>query len=429
MVPWSRHLAPDTDCRDDPRGRTAKAGTTAGPCRRFARKLGDLDACTVIPGDQYDGRTVGLTVSDHREQKKQERAVRRAQLQAGDEFRPYDLFDEIVILPAAMMATTLVSAGAKLCWAAIAKRIGKSGPAYPSLKTLGRDLGVDRRQVFRWVAELEREKLLLSIERPAAPGDNDSNEYRLLWHPLFLQGDASNAGVDKSSTPTGVDKLSIPGSDRSSIRGVDKSSSKKRHHHQEKGEKRESELGSGDSQRKPVQSVERKTGRRKPKPFRSVSDDDDGKPKREPLEDPEDELRLRFRERFVDESGALVQLVMDGLSYDRQALKEFVIFDDAHTGAPASLVNPGGYYRNLVKEFRAARSSRIEAERRERYRTIERTLVSPEPEEQPVCELGLCEGVGELFENGKYRPCDCAAGQRLSPKVREMMETLNRGAA
>jgi hypothetical protein len=94
------------------------------------------------------------------------------------------------------MATEIVGSGAKLCWAAVAKRLGKAGAAYPSLKTLGRDLGIDRRQAFRWVAELERAKLLLSIERPAGPGDNDSNEYLLLWHPIFAEAEPQASGVD-----------------------------------------------------------------------------------------------------------------------------------------------------------------------------------------------------------------------------------------
>jgi hypothetical protein len=201
------------------------------------------------------------------------------------------------------------------------------------------------------------------------------------------------------------------------------------HHHQRDRTKKKAEdpAGSDYSDRKPAALAESKTRGRKPS--NAFSDDDDGKPKREQLEDPEDELRLRFKERFADESGALVQLVIDGLCHDRQALKEFVAFDDAHTGAPASLVNPGGYYRNLVREFRGAQGGRREAERKERVREIERSLVSQEDAEKPVCPIGMCNGWGELYEAGVYRPCGCAAGQRLSPKVREIMEILNRGAA
>jgi len=301
------------------------------------------------------------------------------------------------VLPGALVATRCLSPGAKLCWAAIAKRLGKVGSAYPSLRTLGLDLGVDRRQIFRWVAELEHEKFLRSIERPARPGDNDSNEYRLLWHEVFAEND-----------------------------GVDKSSYKKSHHQKRKIEKVKDQ-GSRKPQRKSVQSEQNKTGRTKLS--NSFPDDDDGKPKRELLEEPQDELRLRFKERFGDGSGAILQTIVADLGFDRQALAEFVAFDDAHTGAPGRLKNPGGYYRALVKQFRAARIARIESEQRERYRAMERTLSPQEPEEKAICELGLCDGGGELSENGEYRPCDCPAGQNLSPKVRELMEQMRQGVA
>ena len=170
------------------------------------------------------------------------------------------------------------------------------------------------------------------------------------------------------------------------------------HHHQKRKIEKGKEQRSSNPEPKPTASAESKTGG---KPFsNSFPDDDDGKPKREPLEDPAEELRLRFKERFGDASGAILQTIVDELN-DRQALKEFVAFDDAHTGAPERLKNPGGYYRALVKQFRAARIARIESEQRERLRAVERPLSAPEPEEpRPVCELGLCNGGGELCEAG-----------------------------
>ena len=183
------------------------------------------------------------------------------------------------------------------------------------------------------------------------------------------------------------------------------------------------ELGSGKTERKSVQSAKSKTGRTKPSIL--FSDDDDGS-KREPLEDPEQELRLRFE----DTTGAILQTVVDGLAYDHQALKEFVALDDAHTGSPRSLKNPGGYYRALLKQFYAARSARQELEKRERLRAVERALSAPKPEApRPVCELGLCTGGGELCEAGGWRPCDCTAGRNLSPKVKELMEQMRQGVA
>jgi hypothetical protein len=54
------------------------------------------------------------------------------------------------------------------------------------------------------------------------------------------------------------------------------------------------------------------------------------------------------------------------------------------------------------------------------------------PQEEPekrVCPLGLCNGWGELCEEEAYRPCDCEAGQQLSPKVKELMEQMRQSVA
>src|SRR5690242_5569722 len=123
-----------------------------------------------------------------RKQRDHDRAELRAKLQPGDEFRSYNLFDEYGVVPASLMDEPGISPGGKLTWCCVGRRLGKSGIACPSLKTLGRDLGVSRRQVSRWIAELERLGLLRSITRSAGPGDHDSNEYRLLWQPFLNQG-------------------------------------------------------------------------------------------------------------------------------------------------------------------------------------------------------------------------------------------------
>jgi hypothetical protein len=159
-----------------------------------------------------------------------------------------------------------------------------------------------------------------------------------------------------------------------------------------------------------------------------LDDDDRRASERAPLGDPEDELRLRFKERFADASGAIVQMVIDGLSHDRQALKEFVAFDDAHTGAPASLVNPGGYYRNLVKEFQSAQRGRREAERKERIRKIERSMTQEEPPKR-VCPLGVCNGNGEIHTSDHIGVCKCEAGRNLPTQVKELIERIQQGAA
>jgi hypothetical protein len=367
-----------------------------------------------VEAGESDIRVVGLTDAGRGERKKEERAARRSELRPGDEFRPYDLFDEVGVVPTELLRCPILTSSEKLCWIVIARRLGRQGKAFPSYDTIAIDLGVDRRQAIRLVSGLEQKHFLRLIVKHAAAGDRDSNEYRMLWHEAFMV----TLGSDKTS-PRVVTNCHHP---------VVTNCHPNSHHHQKRNIEKRKEQGSEMAARKPAQSAKPKTGRTKPF-FKSLSDDDEEKTKREPPENPEDELRQRFRERFADDSGAILQTVVADLGFDRQALADFVAFDDAHTGAPERLNNPGGYYRALVKQFRVARSARIDAENRERYRAYEQALCAPGPEEHPVCEFGLCGGGGELFENGKYRPCDCAAGQALSPKVREMMDVLNRGAA
>lgn len=358
-------------------------------------------------------RAVELTDIECRERKSSERAARRGLLKPGDEFRPYDLFDEVGIVPTELLRCSILTSSEKLCWIVVARRLGRQGKAFPSYDTIATDLGVDRRQAIRLVSGLAQKRFLRLIVKHTAAGDRDSNEYRMLWHEVFM----SSTGSDNLS-PRVVTKCHHP---------VVTDCHPNSHHHQKGNIEKRKEQGSDGDQRKLVQPALSKTGGSKT--LSNSSPDDDEKPVRGSLSDAEEELRLRFKERFGDSSGALFQIVIDGLAHDRDALKEFVAFDNAHTGRPKRIVNPGGYYRRLVASFLLAQKGRIEAERKERYREIERSLVAqPEPE-KALCELGLCSGGGELCEGGIYRPCDCEAGKKLSPQVREMMEILNRGAA
>jgi len=72
-----------------------------------------------------------------------------------------------------------VSPGAKLAYARLKQYGGRNGTAWPSLTTLGREVGVSRRQAKRYVAELRALKLITS----ARTGEHASNSYRLLAHP------------------------------------------------------------------------------------------------------------------------------------------------------------------------------------------------------------------------------------------------------
>jgi hypothetical protein len=109
-------------------------------------------------------------------------------------------------------------------------------------------------------------------------------------------------------------------------------------------------------------------------------------------------------------------------------IREFVEFDDVHTGAPAALQN-GWLLSCARKAIPRGQNGAPGIGAPELLRAVERSLSPQEPEERPICELSLCDGGGELRENGKYWPCDCAAGQSLSPQVKELMEQMRQSVA
>ena len=110
----------------------------------------------------------------------------------------------------------------------------------------------------------------------------------------------------------------------------------------------------------------------------SFPDDDDGRTKRRTtLEDPTAELALRFKERFGSSAEGLLRIVLDGISPKVQDIRDFLVFDDAHTGSPGDLTNPGGYYRNLTVKFQLSQSNRRERERLARQNELERRYTAP----------------------------------------------------
>ena len=165
-------------------------------------------------------------------------------------------------------------------------------------------------------------------------------------------------------------------------------------------------------------------------PDSSPDDDDRRVNRRAPLEDSVEELALRFRERFGSGANAILRIVLDGLSLEQKEVQAFVAFDDAHTGAPEDLNNPGGYYRSLVMKFQLAQKNRRELQRLDKQRELERQLSAP-AQPTPPCPLSRCNGMGEVYDtSGRVvTVCECDAGSRLSPQVIQMIDQLKRGAA
>ena len=93
----------------------------------------------------------------------------------GEAFNPFMLFNG-AWLPNGLLERTDLSPGAKLAYARLCQHAGRDGLAYPSIATLGTEIGVKERRARELVAELERAKL---IERRLAPGK--TNRFVFLW--------------------------------------------------------------------------------------------------------------------------------------------------------------------------------------------------------------------------------------------------------
>jgi Helix-turn-helix domain len=98
----------------------------------------------------------------------------------GDAFVPWRRFHGFFV-PQELARAAIVSPGAMLCWAALARHAGQDGDCYPREVTLAKELGRSERQVRRYVRQLESAGLI----RISARGLNEPNRYEFLWHSCF----------------------------------------------------------------------------------------------------------------------------------------------------------------------------------------------------------------------------------------------------
>jgi hypothetical protein len=122
-------------------------------------------------------------------------------LRVGQPFNPFRLFTGIFI-PEALVRSRLVSPGAKMAYGRLARYAGQHGHCYPAVATLGSEIGVGQRQAQKYLAELERAKLIRRGCRFSDRGQM-SNAFEFLWHWLFEEGanDRSGEGVNDDSSP------------------------------------------------------------------------------------------------------------------------------------------------------------------------------------------------------------------------------------
>jgi hypothetical protein len=103
------------------------------------------------------------------------------------------------MIPEALHRYPGIGAGEKLCWGRLARYEGRQGSAFPSMRTLGAELGVSARQARHYVAELERNGF---IRRERVSGR--SNRFSFIWHPVLSSPRKSPSalpGQDSSAVP------------------------------------------------------------------------------------------------------------------------------------------------------------------------------------------------------------------------------------
>lgn len=110
---------------------------------------------------------------------------------------PYRLFQGAFI-PNWLLRRSEVSAGAKLTYARLTQYAGKNGEAYPFVKTLAQELGVEWRQVHRYLSELTACGL---VEVESHKEEGKASHYWFLNHPWIwdssVQDDEADDGGKK----------------------------------------------------------------------------------------------------------------------------------------------------------------------------------------------------------------------------------------
>lgn len=106
--------------------------------------------------------------------------------EVGQTFNPYKRFTGIFV-PDGLLAFKSISPGAKLAYGRLARYAGQDGNCFVSVPRLARELGLGTRQVQKYLAELETERLLRR-RRQFSGKRQMSNSIDFLWHRMFEAG-------------------------------------------------------------------------------------------------------------------------------------------------------------------------------------------------------------------------------------------------
>jgi Helix-turn-helix domain len=134
-------------------------------------------------------------------------AARDVRLEIGQPFNPYCLFNGIFI-PDALARQKGISRGAKMVYGRLARYAGENGMCYPTVPTLAAEIASSERQTQRYLAELEREKLIRRVPR-FSESRQTSNGFQFLWHRL-LEAAVTKMAPERVTDPSpeGVTELS-----------------------------------------------------------------------------------------------------------------------------------------------------------------------------------------------------------------------------
>jgi Helix-turn-helix domain len=351
------------------------------------------------------------------EERKAERLERRQSLEVGDDFRPYDLFDDIGVIPLELLRFKDLSGDEKAVWIALARFKGATGAAWPSMATLGETIGRNARQARRLAAGLEKKGFIRREARfVSGKSESDTNIFSLLFHDVFVFKGTDNSSAGADNMTVGTDDLTAPGTDNSSAGygQYDRLKEELNHHHQKKTEKKNSNKERSSAAGEETHSIKPKTKKARKA---SLSDDDEIA-LRAPLSDPKEEFIQRIRERHLGLDAEVIYLgIPEPVRGDSVVFLKFLEFDKQKT--TAKLTNPGGYYRKLATDFQKFLVAQ-QAEQRAR----ERQTLIPKIETVEPCPFGRCNGKGEL--NDAIGPCECEAGKalQLNPKYMATIQAL-----
>ena len=105
----------------------------------------------------------------------------------GEKFNPYKLFNGLFV-PEAVCKYRGLSLGAKMTYGRLCRYAGKDGAVYPSVPTIGRELGIGQTQSRTYLRELEA-KRFIQVDRVhrhyTKRGSGGSCSYWFLWHAAF----------------------------------------------------------------------------------------------------------------------------------------------------------------------------------------------------------------------------------------------------